>query len=309
MRERMLAGELYIADDPRSRPRPDRAMSLCHRLNRLDPTDAARRRRILAELLGAFGEDTEIRPPFYCDYGYQTFVGARTFANFGLIASTSPRHDRRRRADRAERAAAHPDPPGRARASARQVGGRPADHHRRQRVARRRRHRLPRRRPSARTRSSAPGRSSQGTCRPTRRGRQPRASRQVAGHQPSCWSCPHSPTASMRRLTDTVVGRRERRGDRGCRGLVAPGARGDRGRRTRCGRLPARDARELRLHVGRAEALLRLDVPPDRRVAVARRRGGRLVWGDRGPPLGLYVHGRYDTAGAVRSVLSIVGAL
>ena len=30
--------------------------------------------------------------------------------------------------------------------------------------------------------------------------------------------------------------------------------------------------------------------------------GGRL-------PFGLYVHGRYDTAGAVRSVLSIVGAL
>ncbi len=29
----------------------------------------------------------------------------------------------------------------------------------------------------------------------------------------------------------------------------------------------------------------------------------------RGRPFGLYVHGRYDTAGAVRSVLSIVGAL
>ena len=29
----------------------------------------------------------------------------------------------------------------------------------------------------------------------------------------------------------------------------------------------------------------------------------------RGRPLGLYVHGRYDTAGAVRAVLSITGAL
>lgn len=25
-----------------------------------------------------------MRPPFYCDYGYQTRIGARTFANFGL---------------------------------------------------------------------------------------------------------------------------------------------------------------------------------------------------------------------------------
>jgi len=31
--------------------------------------------------------------------------------------------------------------------------------------------------------------------------------------------------------------------------------------------------------------------------------------GTRGRPFGLYVHGRYDTAGAVRSVLAIVGAL
>jgi maltose O-acetyltransferase len=41
---------------------------------------------VLTELLGAFGESSEIRPPFYCDYGYQTFIGARTFANFGLVS-------------------------------------------------------------------------------------------------------------------------------------------------------------------------------------------------------------------------------
>jgi hypothetical protein len=26
-----------------------------------------------------------MRPPFHCDYGHHTFVGARTFANFGLM--------------------------------------------------------------------------------------------------------------------------------------------------------------------------------------------------------------------------------
>ena len=31
------------------------------------------------------GEGTEIRPPLYCDYGYQTHVGARTFINFGAV--------------------------------------------------------------------------------------------------------------------------------------------------------------------------------------------------------------------------------
>jgi maltose O-acetyltransferase len=86
MRELMLAGELYIADDPELGREIDRAQSLTHRLNSLDPTDGASRRKLLTELLGAFGEGSDFRPPFRCDYGYQTFVGARTFANFGLTS-------------------------------------------------------------------------------------------------------------------------------------------------------------------------------------------------------------------------------
>ena len=85
MRERMLAGELYIADDPELARDADRAQALSHRVNTADPTDGVLRRALLTELLGAFGADSEIRPPFRCDYGYQTFVGARTFANFGLV--------------------------------------------------------------------------------------------------------------------------------------------------------------------------------------------------------------------------------
>jgi len=85
MRERMLAGELYLADDPELVAEATRARRLNHQLNRMDPTDGEGRRAILRELLGSLGEDSEIRAPFHCDYGYQTFVGARTFANFGLV--------------------------------------------------------------------------------------------------------------------------------------------------------------------------------------------------------------------------------
>jgi maltose O-acetyltransferase len=86
MRQRMLAGELYIADDPELARDSRRAFGLIHRLNTMDLADGDGRRALLTELLGSFGEGSEIRPPFYCDYGYQTFVGARTFANFGLIS-------------------------------------------------------------------------------------------------------------------------------------------------------------------------------------------------------------------------------
>ena len=85
MRERMLAGELYIADDPELARDAERARRLSHQLNTADPNDDKARRELLTELLGRLGEDSHIRPPFYCDYGYQTFIGARTFANFGLI--------------------------------------------------------------------------------------------------------------------------------------------------------------------------------------------------------------------------------
>src|SRR6476469_364896 len=34
-------------------------------------------------MLGAFGADSEIRPPLHCGYADQTFIGPRSFANFG----------------------------------------------------------------------------------------------------------------------------------------------------------------------------------------------------------------------------------
>ncbi len=81
----MLAGEPYIADDPVLAEEHQRAMALMEAFNRSPAADPAQRRRLLSELLGGFGDEAQIRPPLYCDYGYQTTVGARTFANFGLV--------------------------------------------------------------------------------------------------------------------------------------------------------------------------------------------------------------------------------
>lgn len=86
MRDRMLSGEPYIADDPALARDSRRAQRLTHLVNTLDPTDHVRRRDLLTELLGAFGEGSEIRPPLRCDYGHHTFFGARSFANWGLVS-------------------------------------------------------------------------------------------------------------------------------------------------------------------------------------------------------------------------------
>ena len=82
----MLAGDLYIADDLELAQDYQRAMALMERFNGSSAADPDLRRRLLDDLLGGFGEGSEIRPPLYCDYGYQIHIGARTFANFGLVA-------------------------------------------------------------------------------------------------------------------------------------------------------------------------------------------------------------------------------
>ncbi|HZU79519.1 MAG TPA: sugar O-acetyltransferase [Acidimicrobiales bacterium] len=86
MLERMLAGDLYLADDPEISARSRRAMQLQDAYNASPADDPDGRRRLLTALLGALGDDTIIRPPFYCDFGAHIFVGARVFANFGLVA-------------------------------------------------------------------------------------------------------------------------------------------------------------------------------------------------------------------------------
>jgi len=85
-RERMLAGELYVADDPELVEARLRAAALVKRYNDSDPADPAAQVRLLRELVGVLGEETVLRPPFYCDYGSHLELGARGFANFGLVA-------------------------------------------------------------------------------------------------------------------------------------------------------------------------------------------------------------------------------
>jgi maltose O-acetyltransferase len=85
-RERMLAGDMYIADDPELAADALRARRLLDEFNRTAADEVDERRRVLGQLLGALGAASEVRPPFACDYGYQIRIGARTFVNFGLVA-------------------------------------------------------------------------------------------------------------------------------------------------------------------------------------------------------------------------------
>ncbi|MBY8869322.1 MULTISPECIES: sugar O-acetyltransferase [Streptomyces] len=84
--ERMLAGDLYIADDPEIARRQQRAVRLAARYQAAYAEDADGARPVLVELLGALGEEAHVRPPLYVDYGSNITIGARTFVNYNLTA-------------------------------------------------------------------------------------------------------------------------------------------------------------------------------------------------------------------------------
>jgi maltose O-acetyltransferase len=86
MYEQMLAGELYIADDPRIVAEQAEAHRLMEAFNTTPAADKAGQQRILESLLGSLGADVMVRAPLYCDYGIHIAIGDRTFVNFGLVA-------------------------------------------------------------------------------------------------------------------------------------------------------------------------------------------------------------------------------
>jgi maltose O-acetyltransferase len=85
MKDRMLAGELYIADDEDLAADFARAQDLLARYNATAHAEQDERDRILVELLGDVGDGVVIRPPFRCEYGTRVTIGAGTFANYDLL--------------------------------------------------------------------------------------------------------------------------------------------------------------------------------------------------------------------------------
>lgn len=85
MKERMLRGELYLADDAVLQDDQARAQALVERYNATLHSEQELRTTILRALLGHVGEGVVVRPPFRCDYGSQISIGARTFVNFDCV--------------------------------------------------------------------------------------------------------------------------------------------------------------------------------------------------------------------------------
>ena len=75
----MLAGELYLPADPELVEERTHCEQLMREYN--ERGDAG----VLRELLGALGAESYVRPPFFCDYGYNVHLGDQVFMNFNCV--------------------------------------------------------------------------------------------------------------------------------------------------------------------------------------------------------------------------------
>ncbi len=78
----MLAGEWYWANDPELLAMRGRARELFMQYNQTLNSEQPLREEILGILLGSFGKNPDIQPPFYCDYGAYIHLGDTVFINY-----------------------------------------------------------------------------------------------------------------------------------------------------------------------------------------------------------------------------------
>lgn len=84
-KEKMLAGDLYVAADPELVADRKRARRLTRLYNQTTEEETAERERLLRELLGRAGSRIEIEPPFRCDYGSNIDAGDGLYMNFDCV--------------------------------------------------------------------------------------------------------------------------------------------------------------------------------------------------------------------------------
>jgi maltose O-acetyltransferase len=85
VKERMLRGDLYKADDAELEADLARAQELLELYNATAHAEQDVRAGLLVRLLGEVGEGVVIKPTFRCDYGSNIAVGPGTFVNYDCV--------------------------------------------------------------------------------------------------------------------------------------------------------------------------------------------------------------------------------
>lgn len=81
----MLDGDLYNAYDPHLVEERKQCRLLLQKYNNTDPDETELRKNLLKSLLGNSGNNLEIEPPFFCDYGANISIGDKVYFNANCV--------------------------------------------------------------------------------------------------------------------------------------------------------------------------------------------------------------------------------
>ncbi|MUV14921.1 sugar O-acetyltransferase [Noviluteimonas gilva] len=84
-KDKMLAGEMYLANDPQLVAERLLARARCQALNTLPASASDDARRAATDAIFGAPGNTYVTAPFFCDYGTNITLGANVYFNFNCV--------------------------------------------------------------------------------------------------------------------------------------------------------------------------------------------------------------------------------
>lgn len=83
-KEKMIAGEPYMASDRELQKARLEAQRACFRYNQIDPKHHKERKAVIRGLFNSTDALFCVEQPFYCDYGFNISIGNNFFSNYHM---------------------------------------------------------------------------------------------------------------------------------------------------------------------------------------------------------------------------------
>ena len=84
-KEKQMRGEEFWNRDKEISDAKLSARMLCQKLNGVPVEDADQINKIAAELFAECGDQLVLKPPFYCDFGYNVHIGESVLINYNCV--------------------------------------------------------------------------------------------------------------------------------------------------------------------------------------------------------------------------------
>lgn len=84
-KEKMISGRLYNPNTAELIKARECAKNLCWEYNSLKPAQTEEKNLIIKKLFGSIGNNFQIEPNFFCDYGFNIFAGKNFYINHNCV--------------------------------------------------------------------------------------------------------------------------------------------------------------------------------------------------------------------------------